>query len=162
MMTELTRYIAVHGNKREDEEEATCTASCASVSLQCVKESRWQRRQERKGAVPVQEDGRHQIDYRVGKTGAPGLVKRAKEEKSSTVTHNVFVGKRQWCLGNGVFIVPTHMRQNNVKVTVNNTWTIPPFCHMPLEGAVVLDGTRGTHEKILPCNSRWPKCRILI
>ena len=90
MMTEFIRHIVIQWNKREDEEEATRTASCASASLQRVKESRWQRRQERKDAVSGQEDGRHQTDYRVGIRGARGVAKRKRrEEKSSTVTRNV-------------------------------------------------------------------------
>ena len=101
-----------------------------------------------------QEDGRHQTDYRVGKTGALREVKRAKEEKSSTVTRNVCASKRQWCLGNGESIVLTLVWQNNVEATVNNTWQIPPFCHMLLVGAVVLAGSNGTHEMFFPCNFR--------
>ena len=154
MMTELTRHIAVQGNKRRNEEEATRMASCASACLQRVEESRWQRRQERKDAVSGQEDGRHQTDYRVGKTGVLRVVKRAKEEKSSTVTRNVSAGKRQWCLGHGESIVLTLVWQNNVEATVNNTWQIPPFCHMLLVGAGVLDRTNGTHELFFPYNFR--------
>ena len=75
----------VQKNKWEDEEETTRAASCASASLQRVKESPCQRRQERKDAVSGQEDGKHQADYRVGKTEARGV----KKKKSSTVTRNV-------------------------------------------------------------------------
>ena len=57
----------VQKNKWEDEKEATRAASCASASLQRVKESQWQHRQERKDAVSGQRDGNQREDYREGK-----------------------------------------------------------------------------------------------
>ena len=72
MLPELARHIVVQKNRWEDEEEATRAASCASASLQRVKESRWLHRQERKNAMSVQKDRKYQADNRVGKTGARG------------------------------------------------------------------------------------------
>ena len=80
MLSELTRHIVVQKNKWEDEEEATRAASCASASLQRVKQSWWQRRQERKDAVSGQKDEKHQADCRAGKTGARGEKKREEEQ----------------------------------------------------------------------------------
>ena len=113
-------HEAYRGSKeqREDEEEATRAASCANVSLQRVKESRWQHRQERKDAVSGQTDGKHQADNRV--TGARG----GKKEEDSTVFRNTCGGKRQWCLGSEEPTVPSHAWQHDVKASVDNTWQI--------------------------------------
>ena len=69
-------------------EEATRATSCASASLQRVRESRWQHRQDPKDAVSGQEDGKHQANYRVGKTGARRVERRTVQ--SSTVFRNVW------------------------------------------------------------------------
>ena len=80
-------HEAHHGSKEqwEDEEEATRAASCKSASLQRVKESRWQHRQERKDAVSGQKDGEHQADKPRGQDRST----RRKKEEDSTVFRNV-------------------------------------------------------------------------
>ena len=78
-------------------------------------------RQERKDAVTGQNDGKHQADNRVGKTGARGGKRRRTVQSSATCG-----GKRQWCLGSFEPIVPSHAWQNDVRASLDNTWQIPP------------------------------------
>ena len=141
-MSELTRHIEVQKNEWEDEEEASRAASCASASLQRVKESRWQQQ-----------------------TGAEGRSVRPRRRETSrrlprgqnrSTRRNI---KKQYTLpqraeakGNGasgVFehIVPSHAWQNDVTASVYNAWQISPFCRTPVEGAFVLDGANGYHDK---------------
>ena len=60
-------------------------------------------RQERKDAVSGQEDGKHQADYRVGKTGARGVKRRRTVHTSATCGD-----KRQSCLGSEDPFVTSH------------------------------------------------------
>ena len=73
-------------------------------------------RQERKDAVSGQEDGKHQADYRVGKTGARGVKRRRTVQSPATCG-----GKRQLCLGSEERFVASHAWQNDVKASVDNT-----------------------------------------
>ena len=92
-----------------------------------------------KDAVPGPEDGKHQADNRVGKTGAP---------EGKTVQSSETCGaKMQWYLGSEEPIVPSHAWENDLKASVDNTWQISPFRHMLLIGAIVLDGTNGYHKE---------------
>ena len=65
-----------------------------------------------------------------------------KEEEQNSLPQRV-----EWCLGNEKLIVPSHAWQNDVKVSVNNTWQISPCRHMLLVGAFVLDGTKRFYNK---------------
>ena len=99
-------------------------------------------------AVPGPEDGKHQADYRVGKTGGRGGKRRKTVQSSATCGD-----RRQWCLGSEKPIVPSHAWQNNVKASVDNTWQISPFRRMLLVGAFVLDGTNGYHGESFSVSS---------
>ena len=74
--------IAVQRNEWEDEEEAPRAASCASASLQRVKESKWQQQTRSEGRSVSQEDGKHPEDYREGK--------RKHKKENSAVLRNVW------------------------------------------------------------------------
>ena len=124
------------------EEEATRAASCASASLQRVKESRWQQQTEAKGRSV--RPRRRETTSR--QTRGQNKSTRSKEKKNSADLATCG-DKRQWCLGSEEPFVASHAWKNDVKASVDNTWQISPFCHMPFVGAVVLDKTNGYQEE---------------
>ena len=72
MLPELARHIVVQKNRWEDEEEATRAASCASASLQRVKDPVGNTDRSGRTQCQSKKDGKYQADNRVGKTGARG------------------------------------------------------------------------------------------
>ena len=138
-LPELTRYIAIQKDKWGDEEEASRAASCASASLQRVKESRWQ---QRTGAEGRSVRPRRRETSRRHSRRQP-WAQRGKRKRKTAQSSATCRGKRQWRLGSFEHVVPSHACQNDVKASVNNAWQISPFCHMLSVGAFVLDGTNG-------------------
>ena len=136
-LSELTRHIVVQKNKWKDEEEATRAASCASASLQRVKESRWQQQTGAEGRSV--RPRRREASSRLPRVQN----KSTRNEKKRADLHNMC---RYGAVGMKTPLF-SHAWQNDVKASVNNTWQISPFCHMLSVGAVVLDGTNGLHEK---------------
>ena len=107
----------------------------------CPRFPRGIERQERKGAVPGQEDGKDR-----GEGRACNQVHRKEEEKQCSPPHHV-EAKGNGSQGKSEHSDQSCAWQNDVKASVYKAWQISPICRLLVEGAFLLDGTKCFHDK---------------